>query len=181
MNYNKNALIRLARDSIKTKFLKQEPQLSDEQKRYTSQQGVFVTLKKRSELRGCIGIPYPIMPLNQAIVHTARSAAFEDSRFPALTLPELSDITIEISILTTPKEIEGEKDELPGQIKIGEDGLIIKHPNGSGLLLPQVFTEHKCSPEQALEMLCQKAGLPPGSWKDNNTKILKFQAMIFEE
>ncbi|RLE39230.1 TIGR00296 family protein [Candidatus Woesearchaeota archaeon] len=181
MNYNKNALLRLARDSIRTKFLNEEPRLTDEQKKYRSPQGVFITLKKNGQLRGCIGFPYPIMPLNQAIIQASRAAAFEDPRFPSLAQTELSDIKIEISILTTPKEITGKKEELPNQIEIGKDGLIIKHPESSGLLLPQVFTEYNCTQEQALEMVCQKAGLNPKAWKDKDAKIFKFQAVIFEE
>ena len=98
-----------------------------------------------------------------------------------MSLPELSDLTIEVSVLTTPTEITGDKDSLPGQIKIGEDGLIIKHPKGSGLLLPQVFTEYNSTQEQALEILCQKAGLPEMAWKDKEAKVLKFQAKIFED
>ena len=94
---------------------------------------------------------------------------------------ELKDIDIEISVLTVPEEIKTESpDDYLKQIDIGEDGLIIKGAFGAGLLLPQVFTEHKCDPKRALEMTCQKAGLPTDAWRDTSNSILKFQAQIFK-
>jgi uncharacterized protein (TIGR00296 family) len=174
-------LLMLARKSIESYFSKEKIDLSKYED-FNKKQGVFVTLNKNQELRGCIGFPYPTKKLFQAVFDAARAAAFEDPRFPTVEENELKDINIEISVLTVPEEITSEKPEdIPDQIKIGEDGLILKSPLTSGLLLPQVFTEYNCTQEQALEMTCQKAGLPKNAWQDNSIQILKFQAQIFKE
>lgn len=173
-------LLELARDSIKSYFSGEEIDLKD-YKKFNKKQGVFVTLNKDDDLRGCIGFPYPTKELYRAVFDAARAAAFEDPRFPKLEEDELKDTSIEISVLTVPEEIKTEPEDIPKNIEIGKDGLIIKSEIASGLLLPQVFTEYKCTPEQALQMICQKAGLPIGSWKDKSNKILKFQAQIFSE
>jgi uncharacterized protein len=173
-------LIILARKSIGSYFSGQEIDL-EQYSKFNKKQGVFVTLHKHGELRGCIGFPHPTFQLYKAVSDAARAAAFKDTRFPKLEESELKDLDIELSVLTVPEEIDAEPAHYTKQIKIGEDGLIIKGPFGSGLLLPQVFTEYKCTPEQALEMTCQKAGLPTDAWKDKRNKVLKFQAQIFSE
>lgn len=173
-------LIILARKSIESYFSGQDIDL-EPYSRFNKKQGVFVTLHKHGELRGCIGFPHPTFQLYKAVSDAARAAAFEDPRFPKLRQSELSEIDIELSVLTVPEEITTEPAQYIKHIRIGEDGLIIKSPFGSGLLLPQVFTEYRCTPEQALEMTCQKAGLPTDAWKDKKNKILKFKAQIFKE
>ncbi|MBU2561133.1 MAG: TIGR00296 family protein [Nanoarchaeota archaeon] len=173
-------LIELARKSIESYFSKKDINL-ETYKKFSDKQGVFVTLHKKGELRGCIGFPYPIYPLYQAVFEAARAAAFEDCRFHPVEQGELKDIDIEVSVLTVPEEIASDPEDLPKHIKIGEDGLIIKGPSGSGLLLPQVFTEYHCTPERALEMTCQKAGLPEDAWKNRKNKVFRFQAQVFSE
>jgi hypothetical protein len=179
---DKRILLELARDSIKTYFQHKKPDMAKAAK-FSQKQGVFVTLhEKNGELRGCIGFPLPVYPLNMAVVEAARSAAFHDPRFPPLEARELSDIMIEISVLTLPEEIKVERpSEYLEQIKIGEDGLIIQGPFGSGLLLPQVATENNFNVSTFLNCLCQKAGMGFNSWKDLSNKISKFQAIVFNE
>ncbi|MBW2997595.1 AmmeMemoRadiSam system protein A [Candidatus Woesearchaeota archaeon] len=173
-------LLELARNSIKSYFSGEEIDLKD-YKQFNKKQGVFVTLNKNNELRGCIGFPYPTQELYRAVFDAARAAAFEDPRFPKLEQDELKDIKIDISVLTVPEEITAQPEDIPKDIEIGKDGLIVKSNHGSGLLLPQVFTEYKCTQEQALQMTCQKAGLKTDAWKDESNKILKFQAQVFKE
>ncbi len=151
-------------------------------KGYEEKQGVFVTLHSfpSMQLRGCIGFPEPIMPLNQAIIEAAKAAAFHDPRFPPLDLKE--KYIVEVSVLSVPEEIKvKDSSELPKKIKIGGDGLIARHERYSGLLLPQVFPEWNATPETALGMTCEKAGLPDDFWKTGKCKIYKFQAQIFRE
>jgi len=181
---DKKALLKLARDSISTHFDDKEPDVDESIKeKYKEKQGVFVTLHKKGELRGCIGYPEPFMPLYEAIIDAARSAAFKDPRFPALEKDELDKVDLEISVLTVPELIEVDKaEDYFEKIKIGEDGLILRSDRGSGLLLPQVFTEYKCDVEKALQFTCQKAGLNNDAWKDvDNVKFYKFQAIVFSE
>jgi uncharacterized protein (TIGR00296 family) len=174
-------LLGLARSSIESCF-SGIPLDLDRYNRFSAKQGVFVTLNKHEELRGCIGFPYPAFELYKAVFDAARAAAFDDPRFPRLAKEELKEIDIELSVLTVPEEIKvNSPEEYPKKIKIGEDGLIMKSGWTSGLLLPQVFTEYECTPEKALEMTCQKAGLPNDAWKDKSVKVLRFQAQIFCE
>ncbi|MBU2638916.1 MAG: TIGR00296 family protein [Nanoarchaeota archaeon] len=167
-------LVKVARTSIKGKQVTL--------KGYEENQGVFVTLHSypSMNLRGCIGFPEPIMPLNKAVIEAAKAAAFYDTRFPPLDLKE--KYIVEISVLSVPEEIKvKEPSELLKKVKIGEDGLIIRCEHSSGLLLPQVFPEWNATPETALEMTCEKAGLPNDFWKTGKCKFFKFQAQIFRE
>ena len=178
---DKTSLLKLARDSISTYFSKKEID-SKKVKKFSEKQGVFVTLEKNGQLRGCIGFPEPCLPLYEAIIESARSAAFSDPRFMPVREQELNEIEVEISVLTVPELINVKKpEEYLKKINIGKDGLIIRSSFGSGLLLPQVFTDYNCNAEQALQMLCQKAGLPLDAWKNLENKIYKFQAEIFHE
>jgi len=180
-NPDKKLLLKLARESIKTYFKAEKPSL-EKVKHLKEKRGVFVTLHEDGELKGCIGFPMPVYSLNTAIVEAARSAAFHDPRFPPLEEDELDKIEIEISVLTVPEEIKvSHSNEYMEKIKIGEDGLIIQGPFGSGLLLPQVATEQGFNVPQFLNCLCQKAGMGFNCWKDLHNKISKFQAEVFNE
>ncbi|MFH1066090.1 MAG: TIGR00296 family protein [Nanoarchaeota archaeon] len=168
-------LVKAARNSIEDK--------KTELKGYEEKQGVFVTLHSypSMQLRGCIGFPEPIMPLSKAIIESAKAAAFEDPRFPPIDIKK-DVFIVEVSVLTVPEEIKVKNPtDYPKKIKIGEDGLIIRSEYASGLLLPQVFPEWNANEEQALEMTCEKAGLPKEFWKTGKCKFFKFQAQIFKE
>lgn len=149
---------------------------------YEDKQGVFVTLHSypSMQLRGCIGFPEPVMPLNKAITEAAKAAAFHDPRFSPLDLKE--KYIVEISVLSAPEEIKvKEPSEMVKKVRIGKDGLIARYESFSGLLLPQVFPEWNATPETALAMACEKAGLPGNFWKTGKCKFFKFQAQIFKE
>jgi len=144
--------------------------------------GVFVTIHTKSgELRGCIGYPEPHQPLIDALINAAIGAC-NDPRFEPLKPDELNNITIEVSVLSKPEEIEaGNPKEYPKHIEIGKDGLIVKRGLHAGLLLPQVATEWGWDAEEFLSNTCIKAGLSPDAWLDEHTKIYKFHAEIFKE
>ncbi|HLB72241.1 MAG: TIGR00296 family protein [Candidatus Methanoperedens sp.] len=150
---------------------------------FKEKRGVFVTLNKKKtikELRGCIGRPYPILPLGEAIIVSAINAAREDPRFDPVEPGEIGDLVIEVTVLTLPRKIKAKPRDIPDKIKIGRDGLIIATGRCQGLLLPQVAVEHgfDCS-----EFLCQtsmKAGLMPDAWL-NGADVYSFQGQIFEE
>jgi len=143
--------------------------------------GVFVTIyKKPRELRGCIGIPYPEMPLIKALLEAAVSAC-SDPRFDELRPEELKDIFIEVSILTNPESINAKPKFLAKEIVIGKHGLIIKKDLQGGLFLPCVPVEQRWNLEEYLENLCYKAGLPGDSWKDPDCKLYRFEAEVFSE
>ena len=174
-------LLLFTRNSIKDKLAHENTNI-DTYSEFDKKQGVFVTLHKNHSLRGCIGFPHPTHKLYIATHNAAISAAFEDPRFPSLKRSELKDINIEISVLTIPEKIQiSNPEEYKEHIEIEKHGLILQNNHTSGLLLPQVFTEYNCDWKQALEMLCQKAGLPKNAWKDTANKIFRFQAQIFNE
>lgn len=148
--------------------------------------GVFVTInsvaKGEKELRGCIGFPYPMLPLARAVVDSAINAATQDPRFPPLSLNELEHVVFEVSVLTPPKLIEVKNPrEYCERITVGEDGLIVERGVYKGLLLPQVPVEWEWNAREFLCQCCNKAGLLEDYWLRQGTKIYKFQAIIFEE
>ncbi len=144
--------------------------------------GVFVTLKKHGELRGCIGYPLPIKPLADAVVDNAINAAVNDPRFPPVRLEELKDIIIEITVLTEPEPLPyHDPEDLKRKIKIGRDGLILRYGPYAGLLLPQVPVEEGWNVEQYLAHLCLKAGLPPDFWKRERVQLERFEGLCFGE
>lgn len=149
----------------------EQPELEGDMGRY---RGVFVTYFESGALRGCIGTLRPVYPLAVGTAMMARAAALEDPRFPPIAESELAGITYEISVLT-PLELM----EDPLSVRIGTDGLLIVKDGRSGVLLPQVPAEAGwTTAEQFLEGLCQKAGLPSGSWGDGAT-LFRFQAEVF--
>ena len=179
-------LVKLARRTIEARFSMVKVNLSDAPQKTREICGVFVTLNSfrdgEKKLRGCIGYPYPIKPLAEAVNEMAEAAAFEDPRFPQLTKKELCEIVIEVSILTPPETIKVEKPEqYPSCVIIGEHGLITKRGGRSGLLLPQVATEWRWDSEEFLSQCCIKAGLTPDSWLIPGTQISRFKAIIFAE
>jgi hypothetical protein len=179
-------LVRLARRTIEASFSRAKVDLSDAPPKTREVCGVFVTLNSlrggEKQLRGCIGYPYPIKPLAEAVNEMAEAAAFEDPRFPRLTKKELGEIVIEVSVLTPPEAIKVEKPEqYPSCVKVGEHGLIAKRGGRSGLLLPQVATEWGWDSEEFLSQCCIKAGLAPDSWLLPGTQISSFKAIIFAE
>ncbi len=179
-------LVRLARRTIEAAFTKAEVTLDDAPPKTREICGVFVTLNtlrsSEPQLRGCIGYPYPIKPLVEAVNDVAYAAAFEDPRFPRLNRKELAEIVVEVSILTPPESIKMNKPEQsPSAVKVGCDGLIVKRGGRSGLLLPQVATEWGWDSEEFLSQCCVKAGLSPDAWLVPGTEVSKFQAIIFAE
>ena len=151
-------------------------------KKFSFNSGVFVTLNNPDGLRGCIGFPMPEKKLSYAIVDGAIAAATEDPRFSPVNRKELDDIVFEVTVLTPPIEIDvSDPLEYLSKIKVGRDGLIIRHSFSSGLLLPQVPVEYGWNAEEFLQHTCEKAGLARDTWKNEDVKIEKFEGIIFKE
>lgn len=171
-------LLQLARHAIDSHFSGQKPNVPQDDF-FKEKHGVFVTLKKDGRLRGCIGFPEPVLPLDKAIVQAARAAAFGDPRFHPLEKGDEFDV--ELSILTKPELMDVPKTEMVGEIKVGSDGLVVRSPLTSGLLLPQVALEQGWNAEEFLVHTCLKAGLPSDAWLKQEVKVFKFQCQIFHE
>jgi len=151
------------------------------------QSGVFVTLHtiegSREKLRGCIGrIESPRSTLIQSTIDSAIDAAINDPRFPSVTLNEMKNVIVEVTILTVPQllEINDPKDYF-NLIKIGKHGLIAERGHFRGLLLPQVAVEQRWDLESYLDYVCMKANLPPNIWRNLDTKISIFEGIIYSE
>ena len=177
-------LVKTARRVV-TEFLSNGNRMkleSDLEEKFSFNSGVFVTLNNPNGLRGCIGFPMPDKKLSHAIIEGAIAAATEDPRFPSVKINELNDIVFEVTVLTPPVEIDvSDPMEYLEKIKVGRDGLIIRHSFSSGLLLPQVPIEYGWNVEEFLQHTCEKAGLARDTWKNENVKIEKFEGIIFKE
>jgi len=138
-------------------------------------QGVFVTLRKRGNLRGCIGQMQPNAPMPQLVQRMALAAAFQDPRFSRVKPGELKDIEVEISLLTPFERVEG-----PGAVKPGRDGVVLEKDGKSAVFLPHVATEEGWGRDELLDNLCLKAGLARDCWRAGAT-LSTFQAEVFGE
>ena len=143
--------------------------------------GVFVTLNKNNNLRGCIGYAEPIKPAIDATMEVAISAAFNDPRFNQVSKDEFDDLDFEVTVLTKPELIEvAHYKQYFDEIEIGRDGLIIQKGYARGLLLPQVASENAFTTEEFLDHTCMKAGISADSWMDESCDVYKFQGQIFK-
>lgn len=173
---DRRALLRLARQAI-AQFMETEtaPLPRGFGPAARRHQGVFVTLKKGGELRGCIGHIPPDLPLCQAVAKVALQAAFADRRFPGLRPEELTGVEIQISLLSPLTPIAA-----PGEIVIGRDGVQIVKDGRAAIYLPEVPVEQEWNVEETLDHLCRKAGLPPGSWR-SDARLFTFRTETFSE
>jgi AmmeMemoRadiSam system protein A len=169
-------LLSLARDAIRYHFEKGiQPQVSVEEGALQKKHGAFVTLKRGEQLRGCIGYPLPHDPLYVTVMEAAIMAATHDHRFPSLTLEELPDVRIEISVLTLPRKIED-----ISEITLGKHGIIVTQGLNRGLLLPQVPVEWNWDRDTFLRHGCLKAGLAEDAW-EKGAEIQVFSAQVFSD
>jgi MEMO1 family protein len=173
---DKDELLTLARKSVDQAVRTGKPyQVADSSSSTLNQErGAFVTLKEQGQLRGCIGYTSASKPLNMTVRDTATLAALRDSRFRPVTASELGLLEYEISVLSPLRRVTDVR-----QIKVGQDGLLMKNGDYEGLLLPQVPTEEGWDRQKFLEQTCAKAGMQTNCWKDDNTDIFMFTAVVF--
>jgi AmmeMemoRadiSam system protein A len=138
--------------------------------------GAFVTLRRNGELRGCIGFIKSQNNLFETVKLASTYAATIDKRFEPISKEELPFLDIEISVLSAPQKIRSYD-----EIVLGKHGLIVREPEGEGLLLPQVLIEHKMNKEEYLSSICRKAGLRPNLWKEKMLNLYVFTAEVFSE
>lgn len=149
-------LVELAKDTVE-KYVRehkvpQPERLTPEMK---EQAGVFVSIKKHGELRGCIGTFEPTRPdVAREIINNAVSSATRDPRFPAVTVDELPDLEYSVDILSKPEPVES-----IDQLDPGRYGLIVESGRRRGLLLPDL--PGVTTVERQLEICRMKAGIMP--------------------
>ncbi len=169
----KEFLLKIARAALE-KFLvsgeRFEPQTVNQ--KLWEKRGCFVTLWRKGELRGCIGLIEPVESLILAVRDNVLSAA-RDPRFLPVDESELDKLEIEISILTEP-----EKTTI-AELKEG-DGVVIKRGNDSATFLPQVW-EDLSEREEFFRSLCHKAGVDYEFCNDKEMEFFRYGAIVFKE
>jgi AmmeMemoRadiSam system protein B/AmmeMemoRadiSam system protein A len=176
--HEKNELLALARKSVEYAVREKkayEPTASASEV-LNQERGAFVTLKTSGELRGCIGYTSAEKPLYMTVRDTATLAALRDPRFQPVSASELPQLEYEISVLSPLRRVLDVR-----EIKVGQHGLLMKNGANEGLLLPQVPVEEKWDRQKFLEETCGKAGMRSNCWKDENTDIFMFTAVVFGE
>jgi AmmeMemoRadiSam system protein A len=136
--------------------------------------GVFVTIKRRGALRGCLGTLRPRRDLGHEVIRCAIDSSQEDPRFPPLSRDELDEIDLEISVLGPLERISAD----PAAFTIGVHGLVIEDGHRRGLLLPQVAIEWGWTAEEFLCQTCVKASLKADAWR-RGARVYRFAAEVF--
>lgn len=167
-------LLRLAHESIVSTFEDRTISLDPPSQHLAEPRGAFTSLYVAGQLHGCVGYVFPVASLYRTIAETARAAAFEDTRFPALRKHETAALEVSISVLSPLQPVRAE------QIEVGRHGLLVSLRGNRGLLLPQVPVEHGWDRVQFLEQTCRKAGLPTDAWQAGAT-LEAFTAEVFGE
>ncbi len=145
----------------------------------------FVTLTLNSNLRGCIGSLIAHRSLADDIKENAINAAVRDYRFLPLTLAELDQVKIEVSVLSEPEEMKfSSRADLESQLRPGVDGLVLSVYGRRGTFLPQVW-EQLPKPKTFINHLLAKAGLPKGTWDGldwaNDVAVERYTVEAWEE
>lgn len=142
----------------------------------TSRYGAFVSLHKGRELRGCIGTCFPRHPLYTTVIEMTEAAASRDHRVRPISESELSDIQIDISVLSPLAVVQD-----PLSLEVGKHGLHVARGDKTGVLLPQVASEYGWDIRTFLGEACVKAALRKNAWQWPGTKVSSFTALIIEE
>ena len=174
-------LVRIARATLETELghtraLQQALDSPPFSSQLDRPRAAFVTLRRGSALRGCVGQVAPKYPLTEAVVRAATDAALHDMRFSPVSPSELATLSVEVTVLTPPRPIDSWR-----SIVLGRDGIVLQHRGRRALFLPQVPGEQGWTLEQTLRALAHKAGLPESAWQSPRTEYLVFTGQPFEE
>ena len=142
--------------------------------------GMFTTLYRGSQLRGCCGFLGRPTTLSEAILSSAQRTAKEDKRMPSISVAELAYLKLDVSILASPVLLTTAPENRIEHIEVGKHGLKITRGQQAGLLLPSVAVEQNWTAQQFLEGVCRKAGLPESAWMDTDTRLETFEGVVIE-
>ena len=142
--------------------------------------GVFVTLKKSGQLRGCVGMLGEPMRIRPALLQAGHRTAASDQRFPPVATSELPGLTLDVTILFNFETIHEIGEVRASAVEVGKHGLKIIHSGRSGLLLPIVAVEHQWDARTFLEQVCRKAGLSSNAWLQSDSQLLRFEGRLIE-
>lgn len=175
-------LLHVARQVLMEQFgQEQQPAENLDDPELRQQHGIFVTLTKQGMLRGCIGSLIGLEPLLDGVRRQTINAAFHDHRFPMLTVEEVPDVRIEISVLSPPQPLHySDADDLIRKLRPRIDGVILKQGQAGATFLPQVWNELR-EPKRFLSQLCRKAGFASTAWQTGKLTVQTYQATCFAE
>jgi AmmeMemoRadiSam system protein A len=177
-NEEQAILLKLAYQAVQAAaYTENAPELilDDIPERLLQLTATFVTLSLDGSLRGCIGTTQPQHALARDVIIRASSAASQDPRFPPIRPEELSQLEIEVSILTPPQVLSYESpQQLLEHLSVEKPGVIIQRGLHRATFLPQVW-ERVQDPETFLELLCQKASLHRDAWRNEDLQVHTYQ------
>ncbi len=183
-NKQKDIILKIAKDAIKEAIL--NVKIIDRDSLIASNPwlkengAVFVTINEFNALRGCIGSIIAHRSLIDDIIYNAKAAALNDPRFKPITKDELSNLEVEVSILTPPKHLSYSNiDDLKNKIRVGVDGVIINLNSHQATYLPSVWEQVRGF-DDFFSSLCVKAGLHPNCLEQHPT-IYTYQAIKIED
>jgi AmmeMemoRadiSam system protein A len=165
-------LLRIAHESILSALERREISLTPPSQHLGEPRGAFTTIYFQKVLRGCVGYVIPVASVYRTVAETARTAAFEDTRFSPITIEEAPGVDVSLSILSPLRVIT------PEEVEIGVHGLVVSQSGRRGLLLPQVPVEHRWDRVTFIEQTCRKAGLPGDAWQ-KGARLEAFTAEVF--
>lgn len=181
------ALLWLARETIAHRLGREarepEPEIAArlQDAELQHKRGTFVCLKEHGELRGCIGCLAATDSIVEGVKRNALYAAFCDSRFRPVGKEEFAAIEIEVSILTEPAPLAYKNaEELLRALQPESDGVILRKGAQSATFLPQVWQQLP-RPDDFLNCLCRKAGLPAEAWRSGDLEVLIYRVQYFVE
>ncbi|RME95539.1 MAG: AmmeMemoRadiSam system protein A [Verrucomicrobia bacterium] len=180
----RSLLLELARETIATRLREgRMPAVGGDYlpPRLAEPAACFVTLTKDGALRGCMGTLEPRWPLYRAVMENAAKAAFGDPRFPPVTLEELPELHIEISVLSPVRVLPARTpEEKLAALEPGRHGVILRARGLTATYLPQVW-EKLPDKELFLASLSRKAGLDPAAWRSPEAILAVYEVESFEE
>jgi len=166
-----HSLVRLAKKTVEA-YIKEGKVFKPQRLtlRMKEKAGVFVSIHKLGELRGCIGTIEPQRSnVAEEIILNAISSATRDPRFLPITPYELKDLDYSVDVLTTPQPVKS-KDQLDPR----QYGVIVEAGWRKGLLLPDL--EGVDTVEEQIDICRQKAGIPP----NEPVKLYRFEVKRYK-
>lgn len=160
---SKQALIQIARQALEHFVKTGEVRSSKPEDPALCQPGAcFVTLRKKGELRGCVGMLARERSLYEEVVRMTKAACSEDFRFSPLRPEELGGVSIEISVVSSLKKVHSWN-----EIQVGRHGIYLRWRERSGAFLPEVAEQMKWSAEEFVKNCCrEKARIPESAWPE---------------
>ncbi len=173
-------LLRIARESLAEALGSGSAPRSPDEPWLQEPGATFVTLRRRGELRGCVGSILAYRPLFEDVRRNALASAFHDTRFPPVAPGELPEISVEVSLLSPPEPLAAPSEAAALRLLRPDlDGVIFESGEHRSTFLPQVW-EQLPDPRDFLDHLKAKAGLPRGFWSPE-VRLSRYTVLKWEE